>query len=377
MKLKLLDAKSLQKKYPDSERGIILLPNEKTLWLPSEALALNWQLGGGIPYGRIVELFGYESTGKSLLAMNFCKVAQMLGGHVLWADAEQCFTGDWAIINGMNLEQLDVYGANDVEGISDWSRDMIIFYRAKLIKNEPIVLVVDSIAALECESNINSDDVEGKAQMGNRAKAIYQFYRKRTHFFKMMGVVVIMINQVRKKLGASMFESNETTPGGDSTKFYASLRISLAAGKQIKGKIVKSRFKEDTKGIKFGRTVYVGIAKNKVAPPRSNIKSQVHFIDGILGYVGYSRYHGLEEILVTEGIVRKKGSYYYYKDHSICNGDEAFLRFLTENPSKRKLLIDKAPINTVSKTKAKIEALTSNLFPVKLKKMNEEIEDDD
>lgn len=377
MKLKLLDAKSLQKKYPDSERGIILLPNEKTLWLPSEALALNWQLGGGIPYGRIVELFGYESTGKSLLAMNFCKVAQMLGGHVLWADAEQCFTGDWAITNGMNLEQLDVYGANDVEGISDWSRDMIIFYRAKLIRNEPIVLVVDSIAALECESNINSDDVEGKAQMGNRAKAIYQFYRKRTHFFKMMGVVVIMINQVRKKLGASMFESNETTPGGDSTKFYASLRISLAAGKQIKGKIVKGRFKEDTKGIKFGRTVYIGIAKNKVAPPRSNIKSQVHFIDGILGYVGYARYHGLEEILVTEGVVKKKGSYYYYKDHSICNGDEAFLRFLNDNPDKRKLLIGKAPINTVSKTKAKIEALTTNLFPVKLKKMNEEIEDDD
>lgn len=377
MKLKLLDAKSLQKKYPDSERGIILLPNEKTLWLPSEALPLNWQLGGGIPYGRIVELFGYESTGKSLLAMNFCKVAQMLGGHVLWADAEQCFTGDWAITNGMNLEQLDVYGANDVEGISDWSRDMIIFYRAKLIRNEPIVLVVDSIAALECESNINSDDVEGKAQMGNRAKAIYQFYRKRTHFFKMMGVVVIMINQVRKKLGASMFESNETTPGGDSTKFYASLRISLAAGKQIKGKIVKGRFKEDTKGIKFGRTVYIGIAKNKVAPPRSNIKSQVHFIDGILGYVGYARYHGLEEILVTEGVVKKKGSYYYYKDHSICNGDEAFLRFLNDNPDKRKLLIGKAPINTVSKTKAKIEALTTNLFPVKLKKMNEEIEDDD
>lgn len=372
MKVKLLNPTLINKKYPNSKSGIALLPNDQTLWLPSEALGINWQTGGGIPFGRILELFGYESTGKSLLAMNFCKTVHSLGGVVLWADAEQCFTADWALKNGLDLSRTDIYDSNDIEGISDWSRDMILYHRSKLTKNEPIILVGDSIAALETEANINSDDVEGKAQMGNRAKAIYQFYRKRNHFLAKMGVVVIMINQVRKKLGASMFESNETTPGGDSTKFFASQRISLVAGKQIKGKITSKGFKEDSKGIKFGRTVYVGIQKNKVAPPRSNIKTQVHFIPDAQGYIGYSKYHGLEEILVAEGIIKKKGSYYSYNGHSICQGEENFLRFLAEEPKKRKIILDKSTINTVSKTRARMESLDVNLFPVKMKTVKDD-----
>src|SRR5690606_7362946 len=140
------------------------------------------------------------------------------------------------------------YDSNDIEGFSDWCRDTILMYRSKLVKNEPILLVLDSIAALECLENLNKDQLDGKAEMGNRAKAIYRFFRYRANFFKQMGVCVILINQVRKKLGASMFENAETTPGGDSTKFYASYRIGLNSGKQIKGKLVNGEFKDKSDG---------------------------------------------------------------------------------------------------------------------------------
>lgn len=376
MKVKLLSPAVLSKKYPNYKNAEVLLPTDKTIWLPSDCLPLNWQLGGGIPYGKIVELFGYESTGKSLLAFNFCKNAQALGGVVLWGDAEHAFAPAWAEANGLNLERTEVYEGNDVEGLSDWSRDMILYHRTKLVNNEPIVLVWDSLAALETLANIDSDDLEAKAQMGNRAKAIYQMYRKRQHFFHKMGVVVIMINQVRKKLGATMFESNETNPGGESTKFYASIRIALNAGKQIKGRITRNGFVEKADGKKMGRTVYVQIAKNKVAPPKSNIKTQVYFIPDIWGYIGYSKYHGLPEILLEEEVIRKKGSFYYYKDHKICQGEDNLLKLIHEDAKKRKILIAKAPINTVSKTRERIAAIGKNLYPVKVKKTEEEEADE-
>lgn len=372
MKVKLLSHSAIEKKYSSSTRGSVLLPTDQTLWLPSEALGINWMMGGGIPYGKLLELFGYESTGKSLLAYSFAKCCQSLGGIVLWVDAEFAFQPGWAVQNGLDLDKVEVYEGNDIEGMSDWSRDMATYYRSILTNNEPILLVIDSLATLECDVNINGDDKEGKAQMGNRAKAIYQFYRKRTHLFKQLGISIIAINQVRKKLGASMFESNETTPGGDSTKFAASIRISLNAGKQIKGIINRNGFKEKSDGKKFGRTVYVGIAKNKVAPPKSNIKTQVHFTDDVLGYTGYSKYHGLPDILVEDGTVTNRNSRYYYGEHLIAHGEEAFLKFLSENAEKRALLIKKSTINTVSKTRALTESIKQNLFPVKAKSSSDD-----
>lgn len=367
MKIKLLSEEALKKKYPNSNKGSILLPNDKTLWLPSESLALNWQLGGGIPYGKIVELFGYESTGKSLLATGFGKTTQSLGGVILWADAENAFQPQWMEQNGIDLNRIIVNDSNAVEELSDWSRDQVLYWRSKLTNNEPILLVWDSLAALECLVNINSDDVDSKAQMGNRAKAIYQYYRKRQHFFSKMGVVVIKINQVRKKLGASMFESNETTPGGESTRFYASIRIGINGSKQIKGKMTKNGFKDDNNGKKMGRNCSIQIYKNKVSPPKNTVKSQVYFLPDIWGYTGFSKYHGLPEILVEEGVVEKRGSRYYYKDHMICNGEDAFINFLHNEPKKRKILIGKSSINTVGKTREKMESIEENLYPVKAK----------
>jgi recombination protein RecA len=371
--LKLLSDSALRKKYPNSARADILLPDEKFLWLPSRSVALNWQLGGGIPYGRIVEIFGYESTGKSLLATDFAAVTQALGGVVLWGDAEGTFNPHWAKKNGLDPSKVEVYDSNDVEGYSDWHRDMIIHYRSKLVKNEPILLVLDSIAALDCLQNLNESQVESKAEMGNRAKAIYKMYRYRNHFYKQMGVTVIMINQVRKKLNASMFENADTTPGGDSTKFYASQRIGIQGGKQIKGTNTNGKYQDSDKGIKIGRVVYIQIVKNKVAPPKNSLKTEVYFMPDKSGYTGFSRYHGLPEILELEGVLKKKkGSGYLYKDKLIARGEDSLLLKLMENEKMRKVFIAKAGINTISKTREKLNNISHNLFPVKLKELKEE-----
>jgi len=377
MVVKLLSDSALRKKYPNSSRADILLPSEKTLWIPSSCLALNWQTGGGIQFGKVTELFGYESTGKSLLAMDFGRTTQALGGVILWGDAEQSFNPQWAAKNGIDLARCEVYESNDIEGFSDWAMDMILFYRSKLVKNEPILLVCDSIANLDCSANINSSMVEAKAEMGNRAKAIYKMYRTRMELYKKYGVAVLMINQVRNKVGASMFEARETTPGGDSTKFSASLRISLSASKQIKGyKNAKGVWVEDSsKGRKAGRNIYINIVKNKLAPPKDSVKTQVYFSKVVTGYTGYSRYHYLPEILIEEGVLKKaKGGRYYYGEKMIAYGEEAILQELTDKPKMRKFMIDKAGINTLSSTKDKIASLKENLYPVKGKAKEDEPE---
>lgn len=373
-KIKLLSESALRKKYPNSARASFLLSSDKTLWIPSSCIPLNWQTGGGLCYGKVHELFGYESTGKSLLAMDFGRTTQKLGGVVLWGDAESSWNSAWAEMNGLVPDKVEIYDSNDIEGFSDWSRDTIIHWRNKLTKNQPILLVCDSIAGLDCADNLNSDMVGGKAEMGNRAKAIYKMYRLRSDFYKKFGVTVLMINQVRKKVGASMFEASETTPGGDSTKFTASIRIGLSASKQVKGIRKKDgTFKEDLqKGRKVGRNIYISIAKNKVAPPKDSVKTQVYFLPDVTGYTGYAKYNYLPELLEKEGIITKRKGRYFRKDKLLAYGEEAFLAKITSNEKMRKFLIDKAGINTLSKTRDKLNLIKENLFPVKLKESDED-----
>ena len=359
--LKVLDEKALRKKYATAGIASIIIPSkEDLLWLPSRNLSLNWQLGGGIPYGRIIELIGYESTGKTLMAQDFCSVCQALGGQILWDDAEGAWTNYWAEQNGIDPSKVELYTGNDVEGFSDWFRDMILFHRSRLVNNEPIVAVVDSIAALECAENIDSDQKDGKAEMGNRAKAIYKMYRKRNQFLNKYGVILIAVNQVREKVGASIYEDATTTPGGAATKFYASQRVILQRGKQI---LMTLRGKE----VKIGQNVFVRVMKNKVAPPMGSQKTEVHFRAEKQGYVGYSRYAGLPDIFQAEGLVTKKGSRYYRKEKMIANGEEGFLKLLHTNDALRSLLIKRSSINTVSKTKEKLALIAKNLYIVKLK----------
>lgn len=382
-KAKLLDAGMLKKKYK-STAGLaseILLPKDTCLWLPSRNIVLNYQLGGGVPYGKIIEEFGYESTGKSLLAMDFGVVTQKLGGVVLWGDIEGSFNIHWAEQNGLDSKKVELFNDNSVEGFSDWSTDMIIYYRNKLTHNEPILLVGDSIAAFECEENINTDQLSAKAEMGNRAKAIFKMYRNRnSRCWQKYGVCVVMVNQVRKKVGASMFEDAETTPGGDSTKFYATQRLALIRSRQIKGYLKKNgEFKEDPgkKGKKIGQHITMVVRKNKAAPPRPSVKTAVYFDDMKSGYVGFDRYAGIDLLLLEQGIIVRKGNSYFFKKKLICKKKDDILPTLVRRPKLRKKILDAWGVNTISKTRERIKALSTNLFPVKLRKSKGEDDEEE
>lgn len=359
---KILSDSELAKKYAGSgiASQISIMP-EKSLWLPSRHLYLNYTMGGGIPYGKICEIFGGESSGKSLVAMDFGYSAQYLGGIVLWNDAEQSFDPHWAQQNGLDLDKIIIYNETSIEKISDWAADSSTTWRSKLKNNEPILIVTDSIAALDCEDNINSSQSDAKAEMGNRAKALYKYLRIRNQLFSELGVIVIFINQLRKKVGATMFEDPDTTPGGDAMKFFASQRLAFFRKKQIT---------EGTKDRKvwLGNEVSVRLKKNRVAPPRPTFTTKIYF-NAEYGRVGFDRYDMLVELFENTGVVtRSKGSSrYYLKEEELANGRDNFQELLESDSELRGKLLRRAKVNTISQTFKKIERLKEkgeNRYPV-------------
>lgn len=360
-KKKILSLAQISNKYKSAGKAseILALP-EDMLWLPSTNIKLNYTLGGGIPYGRILELYGEESSGKSLLAYNFAYCAQQLGGHVIWADAENCFTQEWALKNGLDLDRVHLADYTAVEEISDWLFDMVLALRNELTNNEPILFVCDSLAALDCKANIDSEQTDAKAEMGNRAKAIYKMLRIRNKFLDDMGICSIFINQLRKKVGAGMFEDPDTTPGGAAMKFYASLRIGVYGGKQIREKV-------GGKEKPIGRITSIRPKKNKVAPMRSTYKGAEMVYDEESGReIGLDRYVGLPELLVELGVLeRKKGSSWFsYKGENIAQGEEKLMKLIKNDDSLRQRLLRRTKINTISTTRKKIEKLQTNQYSV-------------
>lgn len=360
----ILTEKEMLKRYGAGYGNIICLPKENTLWLPSRIPALNYHLGGGIMYGRILELFGEESTGKSLMAIDFGVVAQSLGGLVIWADAEGTFDGIWAQKNGLDLSKVLIMPEeNSVEIISDFIADMSVTARSKLTNNEPIVLIVDSIAALDTIENIESSQEDSKAEMGGRASAIYKLLRRRNKLLTKYGICTICINQLRQKVGASKWEDPDTTPGGQAMRFYAAQRLGLYRGKTLK----------DSKDKRYGQVVYVRTKKNKLAPPKDNIQLQVNFREHN-GMLGYHRYTALADTLLDLGVVKRKQARWYFKEKQIAHGDEKMTLTLTEDDDLRQKLLKRSGINTVSKTRAQLESISKNLYPVKIKTKNAEEE---
>jgi recombination protein RecA len=360
-KIKVMSPEQLMRKYPHSGlASVISVPTDKLLRLPTRSLAITHQLNGGPAYGKIVEIFGEESTGKSLIAMDLVYCAQALGGEGIWADAENGFNAHWFEKNGIDLEKLHLMTEQSgVELISDWIADTIVAVRSRLKNNEPIVVVVDSLAVLRCVAEIGESQMDSSAKFGNRAKGISDFLGNRNEAFARLGIIVVLINQLRRKIGASKFEDPDKTVGGDATKFYAAQRIGVSRGKQIKRTV---------NGVekKVGQITYVRTKKDKTGPPRSSTQTEVYFIGSKLNPVGFSRYAGLPEILVeTKVVTRKKGSSrYYIGDKMVANGEEAFLKKLVEDDDFRKKLIAISPINTISKTKAQLSNITTNLYPV-------------
>lgn len=357
-KIKIPTLREIQKKFP-SQYIAGEVDESKRPWLPTRFLAFNKVTGGGCPFGKIIELFGEESSGKSLMAYDFAYCCQYLGGMVLWVDAEQSFTNDWATKNGLDLDKIVVFRSTSIEAISDWVANMALYWRSQLTHNEPILLVLDSVSALDTDINLNSEMLNASADMGNRAKAIYKYFRIRNEMLYSLGITQVYINQLRKNLKAGMFENPDTTPGGKALAFYASIRIGLYGGKQITKKI-------KGKERKIGRVTSIRTIKNKVATPGPTLKgsplyNNAKYVDSI----GFDRLHFLDEILIEEEIIEKtKSGTYSYKGKTLCRGAEKFADLLREDDDLRRKLIRKAGINTLGATKKLLESLNENLYPI-------------
>lgn len=211
---------------------------ESGLWLPSTFFALNYTFGGGIPFGKILEIAGEESSGKSLIAYNFAYSCQQLGGHVIWVDAEQSWMNSWAKENGVDPDRVTIISDTRIEFIADAVADVALYIRSQLTHNEPILLVIDSIAAMDCSDNIDSKLVDGKAEMGGRAKALYKYFRVRNEFFYRLGVTQIYINQLRTALNVGF--------GKDNTCLHYDTMIPFVDGTSMKiGDIIKNKVSKE------------------------------------------------------------------------------------------------------------------------------------
>lgn len=347
---------------------------ESPLKLPSTFYFFNDTLGGGIPWGKIVEIAGEESSGKSLIAYNFAYACQQLGGHVIWVDAEQAWMNSWAETNGLDVSKVTVINDTRIEVISDILADLAIYYRSQLTHNEPILLVVDSIAAMDCADNIDAKMVDGKAEMGGRAKALYKYFRIRNELFTSLGITQIYINQLRTALNVGFGKDNTVSTGGAALKFWASIRLAFYAGKAI---TLKVKGKER----RAGKVVTIRVLKNKVAPPKPSIKQCNVYFNPKYHEVGFDRYFGLEEALLENEIITKNGGgTYSYEGKTLCRGEEKFRQLIEEDPKLRKKLLKAANINTIGTTKKQMAEITTNLYPVdgvSFESFNEEDEDGD
>ena len=370
-KIKIPTLREIQKKFP-SQYIAGEVDESKMPWLPTRFLAFNKVTGGGCPFGKIIELFGEESSGKSLMAYDFAYCCQYLGGMVLWVDAEQSFTNSWAEKNGLDLNKIVVYRSTSIEAISDWVANMALYWRSQLTHNEPILLVLDSVSALDTDMNLNSEMLNASADMGNRAKAIYKYFRIRNEMLYSLGITQVYINQLRKNLKAGMFENPDTTPGGKALAFYASIRIGLYGGKQITKKI-------KGKERKIGRLTSIRTIKNKVATPGPTLKgSPLYNNDKYVDSIGFDRLHFLDEILIEEEIIEKtKSGTYSYRGKTLCRGAEKFSELLREDDELRRKLIRKAGINTLGTTKKLLESISENLYPIDGINSDEYEDDDD
>lgn len=356
--IKVPTKSELFKKYG----SIIKIASETTesgLWLPSTFYALNYTLGGGIPFGKILEIAGEESSGKSLIAYNFAYTCQQLGGHVIWVDAEQSWMNSWAEANGVDPVKVHVVNDTRIEYVADVVADLAIYLRSQLIHNEPILLVIDSIAAMDCADNIDAKMAEGKAEMGGRAKALYKYFRIRSELFYKLGVTQIYINQLRTALNVGFGKDNTTTTGGAALKFYASIRLAFYAGKTL-------TIKHKGKDRKAGKLVTIRIIKNKVAPPRPTLSKCPVYFNAKFHEVGFYRNFALDDVLVENDIITKSsGGVYKLKDKTLARGEEKFQKLLDEDDDLRRKLLRKADINTIGTVRKKLEEYyQTNLFPV-------------
>lgn len=297
------------------------------------SISLDQALGGGVPKGRIIEIYGPESSGKTTLALHMIAESQKAGGAAAFIDAEHALDPEYAQKIGVNTKELLISqpdnGEQALEIVETLTRSGGID-----------MIVIDSVAALTPKAEI--EGMMGDSHMGLQARLMSQALRKLTSIVSKTGTTVIFLNQLRMKIGV-MFGNPETTTGGNALKFYSSVRMDIRAKDKIDGKT------EDGKEV-TGRRVRVKIVKNKVAPPFKQAEFDVMFGTGI------DEAGELLDIAVTKGVVNKSGAFYTYKTTKIGQGRENAKAFLYENKkilSEIKSNLTIGNIKVVEKTTAR------------------------
>lgn len=276
--------------------------------IPSGSLSLDIALGiNGFPQGRVVEIYGPESSGKTTLAIHAIAECQKQGGIAAFIDAEHAFDRFYAEALGVKTEELLISQPDNGEQALEITENLI---RSGAID----IIVIDSVAALVPRSEIEGE--MGDSKMGLQARLMSQAMRKLTGSIGRTGCCCIFINQLREKIGV-MFGNPETTTGGNALKFYASVRLDIRkTGSAIK----------DKEGNVVGNHVKVKVVKNKLAPPFRIAEFDITYGQGI------SKTGEIVDLGVDHDIIQKSGAWYAYNDAKIAQGREAAKQFLVDNP---------------------------------------------
>ena len=279
---------------------------EEVAVIPTGSVALNAALGvGGYPRGRVIEIYGPESSGKTTLAIHAIAEAQKAGGIAAFIDAEHAFDRFYAEKLGVDIENLWISQPD--------SGEQALEIAEQLIRSSAIdIVVIDSVAALTPKAELEGD--MGEPKMGLQARLMSQALRKLTAAINKTNTTCIFINQLRDKIGV-MFGSPETTTGGNALKFYASVRLDIRRISQIK----------DGEEV-IGNQTRVKVVKNKVAPPFRKAEFDIMFGAGI------SKTGELVDLGVELNIIKKSGSWYSYSDTKLGQGREAAKDCLRDNP---------------------------------------------
>ncbi len=308
-KLKALNLAISQIEKEFGKEAIIKLGEKKTLAvevIPTGVLTLDLAIGvGGVPRGRVIEIFGPEASGKTTLALTIAAEAQKQGGIAAMIDAEHAFDPRFAKILGVDVENLYV-------SQPDYGEQALEIAETLVRSNSVDVVIVDSVAALVPKAELEGE--MGETQIGLQARLMSQALRKLAAAVNKSKSIIIFINQIRQKIGV-VYGSPETTTGGLALKFYASLRLEVRRGDSIKSG-------DET----IGYWVKVKVAKNKVAPPFKETTYEFYFQKGI------DRIGAVLDAAVEEGLIEKAGSWYTYKNEKLGQGREQVKNFLINNP---------------------------------------------
>jgi len=298
----------LEKNY--GKGTVMKLSDNKVVDIPATStgsLGLDLALGiGGIPKGRIVEVYGPESSGKTTLSLHCIAEAQKDGGMAAFIDAEHAFDKAYAEKLGIDTENLLIAQPDDGEQALEIAEHLI---RSGSID----IIVIDSVAALVPRSELEGD--MGDSKMGLQARLMSQALRKLTGAVSKTGCSCIFINQLREKIGV-VFGNPETTTGGNALKFYASVRLDIRRISQIK----------DNTGDVLGNRTKVKVVKNKVAPPFKVVEFDIIYGEGI------SKAGEIIDIGVALGIIQKSGSWFSYETNKLAQGRDAVKTLLQDNP---------------------------------------------